>query len=72
MFLTTHFITFALTIFHEYFANALPISNQPKQTCLHPAASETGEVFFWTVTAPNKETRVISRSCRPRDTVPDS
>lgn len=52
MFLTTHFITFALTIFHEYFTNALP-TFEPTQTNL----LQVRQVFFWTVTAPNKDLR---------------
>lgn len=67
MFLTTHFITFAVTIFHEFFVNALP-TFEPTQTNL----LQVRQVFVLTVTVPNKETRGASTSCRPRDTVPDS
>lgn len=67
IFLITHFITFAFTIFHEFFVNALP-TFEPTQTNL----LQVRQVFVWTVIVPNKETRVISKSCRPRNTVPDS
>lgn len=66
-FLITYFITFALTIFHEFSVNALP-TFEPTQTNL----LQVRQVFVWTVTVPNKETRVTSRSCRPRDTVLDT
>lgn len=52
MFLTTHFITFALTIFHEYFTNALPTFELTQTNLL-----QVRQVFFWTVTAPNKDLR---------------
>lgn len=70
MFLTTYFITFALTIFPKFFVNALPTFEPTQTNLLH--AGEARQVFVLTVTVPNKETRGTSTSCRPRDTVPDS
>lgn len=46
------FHNFCFNIFHEYFVNALP-TFEPTQTNL----LQVRQVFFWTVTAPNKDLR---------------